>query len=173
MEAFRGNSEQAVAARRLSLDLKLEPFFPPWIFWNLLSVMQVSQKQQQLKDGKKPTTPLLTFTLMAATLLLRLQQSRSVVLGFICGLRNKKNSACRPVFANNTYISHLPNNVAGLDAILMVLEWVYSHRACISRAVIHYDVENGIRVAAGQWKAMRNLSLVGRIKDYPSMYLPV
>lgn len=47
----------------------------------------------------------------------------------------------------------------------MVLEWLYSHQSCVSRAVIHYGSEYGMHVATGQWRAMRNLSMVGKIKD--------
>ena len=44
----------------------------------------------------------------------------------------------------------------------MVLEWLCSHRAVVSRAVLHYDCEYGMHVATGQ---LCNLPLAGKIKD--------
>lgn len=88
MEAFRGHSETAVAARK-QFGLEVEAVLSSMEVPAPQSVMPMSPKPLQLKDGKSPTTPLLIFIQMAATLLLHHPPSKNVVRAFICGLRKK------------------------------------------------------------------------------------
>ena len=164
MQAFRGNSEQAVAARK-QFGLEVEA---------VLSSMEVPAppvshaivaETTAVEGWEEPNNTIAhSYTDGSYT-----PSSSSTVAkcgsGVYLWLAQNGYSACRPVSTKRNFISHFSNNVAELDAILMVLDWLYSHQSCVSRAVIHYDSEYGMHVATGQWRAMRNLPLVGKIKD--------
>ena len=86
--------------------------------------------------------------------------------------RGNSFDACRPLLQHTVH-SRLSSNVAELDALLLALTWVQQHQAHVQPVVIHYDSEYAMHVSTGQWRALRNIALVGKLKQIIAAIQPV